>query len=162
MRLAAIAAVGPGRVVGAGGRLPWRKPRDLGRFRALTMDAPVIVGRSTWESLPGRRLVGRTVIVVTRRPALELDIPAGVLVVPSPLRAVLLAASLTERRAWVAGGPKLWESLLPLCDELHMTVVHEPAVGDAFFPEIGPGWQLVHAVPDTVDTTLTFLTYVRA
>ena len=52
-------------VIGREGALPWRIPADLKRFKALTMGAPMIMGRKTFESLPGL-LPGRRHIVLTR------------------------------------------------------------------------------------------------
>jgi dihydrofolate reductase len=54
-------------VIGRDGKLPWRLPADLQRFKALTMGRPMIMGRKTFESLPGL-LPGRRHIVLTRDP----------------------------------------------------------------------------------------------
>ncbi len=51
-------------VIGVDGRIPWHCPGDLRLFRTLTMGCPVIMGRGTWESLPGQ-LDGRVNIVVS-------------------------------------------------------------------------------------------------
>lgn len=52
-------------VIGRDGGLPWRLPRDLARFKRLTMGCPMVMGRKTFEAI-GRPLPGRTSIVVTR------------------------------------------------------------------------------------------------
>ena len=52
--------------IGHEGRLPWHLPADLKRFKALTMGKPMVMGRKTFESLPGV-LPGRRHIVLTRR-----------------------------------------------------------------------------------------------
>jgi dihydrofolate reductase len=52
--------------IGRDGALPWHLPADLKRFKALTMGKPMIMGRKTFESLPGL-LPGRRHIVLTRR-----------------------------------------------------------------------------------------------
>ena len=51
-------------VIGVDGRIPWQCRGDLRMFRALTMGCPVIMGRGTWESLPGP-LDGRECVVVS-------------------------------------------------------------------------------------------------
>jgi dihydrofolate reductase len=56
------------RVIGHKGRLPWRLPADLQRFKALTMGHHIIMGRKTWESI-GRPLPGRISVVITRNAA---------------------------------------------------------------------------------------------
>ncbi|MEW8064199.1 MAG: dihydrofolate reductase, partial [Candidatus Thiodiazotropha sp.] len=59
-----IAAVASNGVIGVDNGLPWRLPADLQHFKSLTMGKPIIMGRRTWESLPGL-LPGRRHIVVT-------------------------------------------------------------------------------------------------
>ncbi|HVL62895.1 MAG TPA: dihydrofolate reductase, partial [Microbacterium sp.] len=56
-------------VIGADGGMPWHVPEDLAHFKALTLGAPVVMGRRTWESFPARfrPLPGRRNIVVTRQ-----------------------------------------------------------------------------------------------
>ncbi|HKU93510.1 MAG TPA: dihydrofolate reductase, partial [Sphingomicrobium sp.] len=54
-------------VIGRGGKLPWHISADLKRFKALTMGSAMVMGRRTFESLPGL-LPGRRHIVLTRDP----------------------------------------------------------------------------------------------
>ena len=74
MPLALIAAVAANGVIGDRNRLPWRLPEDLQHFRALTTGHAVIMGRKTWQSLPGP-LAGRQNIVVTRDPHYAASAP---------------------------------------------------------------------------------------
>jgi hypothetical protein len=60
-----VAAVAENGVIGRGNALPWRLSSDLQRFRAITMNKPVLMGRKTFASI-GKPLDGRTNIVVTR------------------------------------------------------------------------------------------------
>ena len=68
VKVALVAAVARGGVIGRDGGLPWRLPEDLAHFREVTMGHPVVMGRRTWESLPERfrPLPGRRNVVVTR------------------------------------------------------------------------------------------------
>ncbi|MBP8235239.1 MAG: dihydrofolate reductase, partial [Rhizorhabdus sp.] len=59
-------------VIGRDGDLPWRLPADLRRFKALTQGAPMLMGRKTFESLPGL-LPGRRHIVLTRDRAWQAE-----------------------------------------------------------------------------------------
>lgn len=61
-----IAAVAADGGIGCRGNLLWHIPADLRHFKTLTMGAPVVMGRNTWESLPRRPLPGRRNIVVSR------------------------------------------------------------------------------------------------
>ena len=65
-RYSLIAAMDKNRLIGSNNNLPWHLPADLKRFKALTMGKPMIMGRKTFESLPGL-LPGRRHIVLTRR-----------------------------------------------------------------------------------------------
>ena len=58
-----------GGVIGAEGGMPWNVPEDLAHFKEITLGAPVIMGRKTWDSLPERfrPLPGRENIVITRQ-----------------------------------------------------------------------------------------------
>ena len=64
-RISLIAAVAENRVIGRANKLPWHLPADLKHFKQLTMGKPMIMGRRTWQSLPGL-LPGRSHIVVTQ------------------------------------------------------------------------------------------------
>ncbi|MEJ2425169.1 MAG: dihydrofolate reductase, partial [Candidatus Thiodiazotropha sp.] len=67
-----IAAMARNGVIGRDNRLPWRLPADLQHFKALTLGKPMVMGRRTWESLPGL-LPGRRHIVVSRNPEYRAD-----------------------------------------------------------------------------------------
>src|ERR1700712_1413789 len=60
-----IVARADNNVIGLDGKMPWHIPADLKRFKALTSGKPMIMGRKTFESLPGL-LPGRRHIVLTR------------------------------------------------------------------------------------------------
>ncbi|HRH24702.1 MAG TPA: dihydrofolate reductase, partial [Candidatus Paceibacterota bacterium] len=80
-RITAIAAIGKTtNVLGKDNDLVWDIPADLERFRNVTRDHPIIMGRKTWESLPAERrpLPKRTNIVVSRQT--DYDAPGAILV----------------------------------------------------------------------------------
>ena len=64
-RITLIVARARNGVIGREGKLPWRLPADLKRFKALTMGSVMVMGRRTFDSLPGL-LPGRRHIVLTR------------------------------------------------------------------------------------------------
>jgi dihydrofolate reductase len=138
-----IAAMARDRVIGLHQRLPWHLPPDLQHFRRVTMGAPVLMGRRTWESLPARfrPLPGRTNIVLTRQPGwrpVAADAPQapGVLVAPSVEAALGAVAELAPppERVFVIGGAELYAQALPLADELVITHLDASFEGDAWFP----------------------------
>jgi dihydrofolate reductase len=133
MQLYLIWAQARGRAIGRNNTLPWRLPEDLRHFKAATLDRPVIMGRKTFDSLPGGALPGRDNIVVTRDPASVTA--AGVQVVTSLEDALALAAG--AERVFVIGGAELYRLALPLADRLLVTEVDIDVDGaDAFAPVV--------------------------
>ncbi len=134
---AAIVAMDEGRVIGKDGALPWHLPEDLAHFKAKTSGHFVLMGRKTWDSLPAkfRPLPGRVNIVMSRNPA-ALALPQGTHGVSSLEEALDIVKRLgtPEQNLWCIGGAELYASALPLCDELHLTLVRGHHEGDARFP----------------------------
>ncbi|WP_348944835.1 dihydrofolate reductase [Chitinibacter sp. FCG-7] len=138
MQLAIISAVGANGVIGIENRLPWRLPEDLQHFKRLTMGRPMLMGRKTFESLPGL-LPGRRHLVISRNPDWQA---AGAEVFPSLTAAI--AACSTEESAFVIGGGEIYRQALPLADTLYLTEVNLQPAGDAIFPEFDrTAWQQI-------------------
>ena len=112
-------------VIGRDGALPWHLPADLRRFKALTIGDPMIMGRKTFESLPGL-LPGRRHIVLTRSPDWRAEGAEVVRDVPEALRAA------GEPRVSVIGGADIFRLFLPLADRIELTEVHARPEGDTF------------------------------
>lgn len=144
MRISIIAAVASNRVIGRDNRLPWRLPADLRRFKELTMDHTLLVGRKTFESI-GRPLPGRSMLVVSRREGyLRPQAPEGIRVAHSVQEALDLAREAGETELFVAGGAEIYRQTLPVADRLHLTRIEEDVAGDTYFPEYDEAqWKLV-------------------
>ena len=127
-RIALIAAVARNGVIGLRGRLPWRLPDDLKRFRALTTGHAVIMGRKTWDSI-GRPLPNRRNIVVSRRGDFQA---AGASVAASMEDAL---ASAGPGPVFVIGGTEVFRTSLPHATGLILTRIHRDCEGDTYFPE---------------------------
>jgi dihydrofolate reductase len=143
-----VVAIADNHVIGVEGGLPWRVRADLGKFRAVTMGKPIVMGRKTFESI-GRVLDGRDVIVVTRQPDFA---PAGVFVAKSLEAALELAeeraAARGAKEICVVGGGEIYAAAMPLADRLHVTHVAAHPEGDTRFPEILPAnWTVVAREP---------------
>ncbi len=120
-------------VIGKDGSLPWHISADLRRFKQMTMSAPMIMGRKTFESLPGV-LPGRRHIVISRDAAFEED---GAEVVHS-VEAALKAANAPH--VWVIGGAEIYRLFLPHADRIELTAVHVSPDGDTSLDAFGPQW----------------------
>lgn len=160
MRLSIIAAVSANRVIGRHNSLPWRLPADLKRFKTLTMDHHLLMGRKTFESI-GQPLTGRTTVVITHRPDYA---PKGVLVARSIEEALQLAAHDSE--VFVAGGAQIYRQTLAQAQRLYLTYIHEEFDGDTHFPEFEEtDWLLIfeeNREPDEVNSyPYSFVIYER-
>lgn len=121
-------------VIGLDGRLPWRLPADLKRFKALTIGKPMIMGRKTFESFPAP-LPGRRHIVLTRDPAWQAE---GAEVVHSVDQALRQAG---EGEVAVIGGAEIYALFEPLANRIELTEVHASYAGDTVMPPPGPQWR---------------------
>ncbi len=142
-RISLIAALGKHRELGKDGRLLWRLPDDVRRFKELTRGHPVIMGRKTWESLPERfrPLPGRTNIVVTRQAGYEAS---GATVVDGLSDAFLAAQDAPgSRETFVIGGGELYASALPYATRLYLTLVDAAAEADTFFPPYETDFKII-------------------
>ncbi len=126
-------------VIGEDGHLPWHLPADLRRFKQLTTGAPMIMGRKTFESLPGI-LPGRRHIVLTRDRDWAED---GAEVVHSIEKALALA---NAPHVSVIGGAEIYRLFLPRADRIELTEVHLSPEGDARLDAFGTDWDEVARV----------------
>lgn len=122
-------------VIGRDGDLPWRIPADLRRFKALTLGAPMLMGRKTFESLPGL-LPGRRHLVLTRDHDWQAE---GAEVVRNASEAIAMAEGA---RLSVVGGAEVYAVMLPHADRIELTEVDDEPLGDTFVPPFDPAeWQ---------------------
>ena len=118
-------------VIGRDGGLPWHLSDDLRHFKAVTMGTPMVMGRKTFQSLPGL-LPGRRHIVLTRDPDWRAE---GAEMVGDVAGAIELAG---EPRLSVIGGAEIFRLFLPLADRIELTEVHARPEGDTFLPAFDP------------------------
>ena len=123
-------------VIGRGGKLPWHIPADLKRFKALTMGSVMVMGRKTFESLPGL-LPGRRHVVITRDRGWS---GAGAEVAHDMDEALRLAGG---ERVSVIGGAEIFALFLPLADRIELTEVLDDVPGDTVIadPRSSGGWK---------------------
>ena len=143
MKFSVIAAADKNLGIGINNELPWRLRDDLKYFSTITTEAPegkinaVIMGRKTWESLPGkvRPLKGRLNVVLSRG---EVDVPEGVLVASSIDDALEKLGEMDEvEEVFIIGGANVYAQAVshPLCKKIYLTEIDGKFECDAFFPE---------------------------
>jgi dihydrofolate reductase len=146
-------------VIGAEGAMPWHIPADLRRFKQLTMDRPMIMGRRTFDSLPAL-LEGRRHIVLTRDQAWTDD---GAEVAHSVADALRMA---NAPHVMVIGGAEIYRLFLPLADRVELTEVALCPDGDARIDAPDPAeWEEItrdsHPADDKGRPAFAFVTLVR-
>jgi dihydrofolate reductase len=149
MPIALIAAVARNGIIGRDGRMPWRLPSDLARFKRLTLGHTVLMGRRTWESIR-RPLVGRRNVVLTHDRSFSAP---GCEVVHSIGEGRALAVPPgAGGELFVIGGAAVYAAFMPFADRLLITHVDADVDGDTVFPRIDPvRWRLVRETAGTVD-----------
>lgn len=142
MKLTLIAAMAEQRVIGVNNTLPWKLSADLKRFKSLTTNHTILMGRKTFESL-GRPLPSRVHVCVSRAYPFDRLTPdprwpeqvfwCGELhAAVSILRRTTHASP--EANAFIIGGGEIYAQALAIADSLELTRIHGTYTGDAFFP----------------------------
>ena len=140
------------------GDVPWKISNDLKRFKRLTMGTPMVMGRKTFDSLPGL-LPGRRHIVLTR--SKDWSAP-GAEVAHTVDEALALAG---DGDISVIGGAEIAAMFMPHATRLEMTEVDEDTAGDVFMPAPGPEWRETareHFAAEGKDPAYAFVTLERA
>lgn len=118
--------------IGKKNRLPWKLPSDLQHFKRMTMDQVVVMGYTTFESLPGILPQREHWVLSTK----ERTVPEGVLLFASIADLLAEAHKRGLAELWVIGGANVYEQFLPLADELFLTQVDTEVEGaDTHFPD---------------------------
>ncbi len=118
-------------VIGRDGRLPWHLPADLRHFKEVTMGTPMIMGRRTFDSLPGL-LPARRHIVLTRDKSWSAE---GAVVAHSVDEAIRAA---NADYISVIGGAEIFALFEPLAHAVELTEVHGAIEGDTILPPFDP------------------------
>jgi len=145
--LSLIVVVAANGAIGKDNVMPWRLPEELKYFKKTTMGKTLIMGRKTFESLPGI-LPNRRHIVITSDLGYAGSHP-GIETATSLEEAIAKAqvawansSALTERpapsedEAFIIGGGRVYREALPLCERLYITEIYADFEADTFFPEV--------------------------
>lgn len=148
MKFSIIAAIAKNRVIGLSGSMPWHLKSDLQRFKKITINSAIIMGRKTWESLPAP-LKNRTHIILTRDINYKVE-HNNVFIVNSIEEArniaIEEAIKLNKQEVFVIGGGDIYTKFLEekLIDKLYITWVLDEPQGDTVFNlDIGD-WRRIH------------------
>lgn len=124
-----IAACGHNRVIGNKGKLPWSISEDWEYFLETTKDGILIMGRRCYQEFESFAS-GREVIALSRDPSKSFEHAWKA----ESLAEAIQICNKKSKTAWICGGREIYEESLPFADNLYMTLIDAPFVGDVFFP----------------------------
>lgn len=155
-----IAAIAKKNAIGNNNQLIWHLPADLKRFKKVTSNHHVIMGRKTFESL-GKPLPNRTNIIITRNSNFKA---AGCIIVNSLQHAI--EVSKEDENPFILGGAEIYMQAIEIADKLDLTFVHHQFDADAFFPKIDTSvWKEIYKEDFKADKKnkydYSFVTYIR-
>lgn len=123
-----IACVGKNHELGDHGKLIFHIKEDMDFFKHTTMGHKILMGRKTWESLPGK-LSDRENIVVSRHPVAGADSTV------SNLQKFVSEHQDADEEIFVIGGGMVYFELLPHAKHIYLTEVDSEHPADSFFPD---------------------------
>lgn len=130
--LSIIVAVAKNNVIGKDNQLIWHLPEDLKRFKRLTTNHTIIMGRKTFESL-GRVLPNRKHVILCNDAEMNID-DENVEILDDISK--LNKYKDSEEENFVIGGATIYKLLMPYADKMYVTHINEEFEGDVYFPEI--------------------------
>ncbi len=159
MQTTIIVARSKNGVIGKDGDLPWHLSEDLKRFKSLTTDHAIIMGRKTWDSI-GRPLPNRQNIVITRDSTKKFE---GATSVPTLDAALEIVEP--HRSPFIVGGSEIYRLALDVTQKIEMTLIDAEVDGDTFFTDLNPNdWEEIKRSPQLDGKTqlsYAFITYQR-
>ncbi|MGE5041430.1 MAG: dihydrofolate reductase [Candidatus Levyibacteriota bacterium] len=139
-KISMVVAMDETRGIGKDNRIPWHLKEDLIRLKRLTLGHPVILGRTTYESMAGyydksgKEMPGKLYIAVSRDTSYTPK-RSNAVAAHSIEEALEKAKKVEDREIFIIGGQKIFEQTLELADRLYLTIVKGNYGADAFFPE---------------------------
>ncbi len=159
--LSIIVAKSKNNAIGKDNKLLWHISDDLKRFKNLTTNHTIIMGRKTFESL-GRVLPNRLHIVLTRDENYKVD-NENVKIIHDISELDKYVQDESEN--FVIGGAQIYASLISKCDKLYITQINKDFIGDSYFPNINENeWEIIEKLSGPKDENnfeYEYITYQR-
>lgn len=149
--LSLIVAVSKNNAIGKDNKLLFHIKEDLAFFKKTTLNKTIVMGRKTFESLPGV-LPSRKHIVITRDKNYFID--NSNVEVEHDLLSVLNKYKGFDDEVIVIGGGEIYKQALDsnLIDKLYITKVDKVVEdADAFFPEVSKNDYLIEEIIELTD-----------
>jgi dihydrofolate reductase len=140
MNISLVVAVAENGVIGKDNQLLWKLSADLKRFKAITSNHYILLGRKTFESI-GKPLPNRTSLVISRNYNCDFE---NCYVFKTINEAIVFAAQQNQDEIFVIGGGEIYRQTLPLANRIHLTLVHTEIEGDTYFDYDESNWKVKH------------------
>ena len=141
MSIKIISALSSNFVIGNDGKIPWFIKGELKRFKELTLNHNVVMGRKTYDSI-GKILEQRNNIIISKNSSLTIKDAKVV----SSFEDALTVCD-TSKDIFIIGGSKIYEIALSYSEYLILTIIHKKFKGDTFFPKYDQSrWKLVNEI----------------
>ena len=121
------------RVIGSKGRIPWNLPSERNRFKQITNNKYIIMGRKSFNEI-GHALPYCTIIIISNT---IKKAPEGCLLYSS-IEDAISFASKKSNEVLIAGGGEIYNKALPFTDTIYATEIDKEYDGDVFFPFLDP------------------------
>lgn len=131
--LSIIVATASNNAIGKDNNLLWHISEDLKRFKEITSGHKILMGRKTFESLPGI-LPNRPHIVLTRDTSFKVD--SDKVTVIHNLDEVINNYKDSDEEVFIIGGGEIYNLLIPYVKKLYLTKVKKEFDADTYFPQI--------------------------
>jgi len=154
--LEAILAIARNNAIGLDGKLPWHLSTELQLFKSITMHHALIMGRRTFESLPGI-LPNRKHIIITQ----SMKPMHGVHNAISVEHALSIAESLAPQKVFAIGGRRIFDELIPQCNAIHVSRIMREFNADTFYDFNFQGYTIEQSHSLRDDETGTDILYQK-
>ncbi|MDR1601765.1 MAG: dihydrofolate reductase [Tannerella sp.] len=162
MVVSIIAAVDEQYAIGKNQQLLCHLPNDMKHFKEITTEHTVIMGRKTFESLPGGALPNRRNLVISAGTGVRFENAVQY----GSLQEALKACE-NEDEVFIIGGGSIYRQALPLADKIYLTLIRHTFEGsDTFFLPIDTAKWIETTRRDFVKDekhpySYSFFTYLR-
>ena len=146
-QLSIIVAIADNNAIGKDNQLLWHLSEDLKRFKQLTTNHTIVMGKKTFDSLPIKPLPNRRSIVITD----DLN---------EKIEGCLMAYSIEDavnkcdetQGNFIIGGGSIYKQFMPIANKLYLTKVHKDFDADTFYPKIDfSEWEIVESQENLFD-----------
>ncbi|SJT62067.1 Dihydrofolate reductase type 3 [Clostridioides difficile] len=131
--LSIIVAIAKNNVIGSDNKLIWHISEDLKRFKEITSGKTIVMGRKTFESLPGV-LPNRKHIILTRDKNFKVNSECVEIIYD--FDELLNKYKNSDDEVFIIGGGEIYKQLLPYSNKLYLTKINKDFDGDTYFPQI--------------------------